>query len=84
MPDNTFALAINDILVNRAPEFVGIFDATQNRFAQVNPAGVELLGYSSEQELLAEPARILLTPNFSEAEWSALLVKSRQSRRQEA
>ncbi|WP_460620235.1 sensor histidine kinase [Hymenobacter qilianensis] len=79
-----FALAITDILVNQAQEFVGVFDATHNRFAQVNPAGVQLLGYSSEQELLAEPARTLLTPTFSEAEWIALLAQARQSGRQEA
>ncbi|WP_133272927.1 sensor histidine kinase [Hymenobacter radiodurans] len=84
MPDNPFALAINDILLNRATEFVGVYDATEKRFARVNPAGVKLLGYNSEEELLIEPARTLLTPSFTEAEWTALLAKARQSHRQEA
>ena len=62
MPTDPFARALTDILLTQAPDFVGIYDAAAGWFARVNPAGVQLLGYASEAELLAEPGRAMRTP----------------------
>ncbi|HEX8659210.1 MAG TPA: PAS domain-containing sensor histidine kinase [Hymenobacter sp.] len=82
MPQTPFALALSDILVNQAPDFVGVYDATLGWFTQVNPAGVQLLGYATEQELLADPSRTLRTP-IPAADWAAVRERARQGGRQE-
>ncbi|MBD2767926.1 PAS domain S-box protein [Hymenobacter sp. BT664] len=84
MPKSPFALALTDILLNQAPDFVGVYDATRRWFTQVNPAGVRLLGYSSEQALLADPHRELRTPAFSAADWAALCEQVRRDGHQGA
>ncbi|MBF9238483.1 PAS domain S-box protein [Hymenobacter sp. BT683] len=84
MPDTPFALALTDILITNASEFVGVFDAAQGWFTQVNPAGVALLGYSSAAEFLAEPKRLLRTPAYSPSDWAALCEQARRTGRQEA
>lgn len=79
MPTNLFERAITDVLVTQAPEFVGIYDETQHWFAQVNPAGLQLLGYASEQEFLTEANRILSTPSLTAADWAALRDQARHA-----
>ena len=84
MPIDPFSRALTEILINQAPEFVGVFDATLGWFTQVNPAGAQLLGYASGAEFLAEPARRLRTPTLAPADWADLLEHTRHDGRQEA
>ena len=84
MPSDPFARVLTDILINQAPEFVGVYDAAQGWFTRVNRAGVQLLGYASEHDFLAEPARSLRTPAFSAAGWAALRAGAEREGRQEA
>ncbi|MCC2547793.1 PAS domain-containing sensor histidine kinase [Hymenobacter sp. BT175] len=78
-----FTTALTDVLITQAAEFVGVYDATRGWFTQVNPAGVRLLGYPSEQAFLDEPSRTLPTPSFSADDWAALRERARRSGRQE-
>lgn len=84
MPFDPFARALTDVFLNQATEFVGIYEASQGRFTRVNAAGVQLLGYASEEALLAEPGRALRTPNFSEADWAQLCARAQATGRQAA
>ena len=83
MPFDPFARALTDILINQAPEFVGVFDGTLGWFTQVNPAGARLLGYASVSAFLAEPARALRMTALSSADWALLLNHAQRSGRQE-
>jgi PAS domain-containing protein len=59
MPQDHFARALADILLNQASEFVGVYDVELGWFTQVNPAGYRLLGYPSAQALYDDPNRTL-------------------------
>ncbi|UOR04208.1 PAS domain-containing sensor histidine kinase [Hymenobacter aerilatus] len=52
MLSTSFTPILTDILFNQAKEFVGVYDVALGWFVQVNPAGIHLLGYPSEQALL--------------------------------
>ncbi|MGY2134756.1 PAS domain-containing sensor histidine kinase [Hymenobacter sp. HD11105] len=82
MPLNPFERAITDVLITQAPEFVGIYDETQNEFTQVNPAGLQLLGYNSEEEFLTEARRMLRTPALTVDDWATLRHQARHQGRQ--
>ena len=84
MPFNPFARALTDILINQAPEFVGIFDGQLGWFTQVNPAGALLLGYSSVPAFLAEPAQVLRMTALSATDWTTLLDHAQHNGRQQA
>jgi PAS domain S-box-containing protein len=79
-----FARSLTDVLINQAPEFLGIYDPQQGWFTRVNPAGVQLLGYASEQAFLSEPARALHTPALSAQSWDLLRDLTRRHGRQQA
>lgn len=84
MPIDPFARALTDVLIHQAPEFLGVYDPALGWFTRVNPAGVQLLGYASEQAFLAEPNRALRTPAFSAADWVAWCDHARRGGRQDA
>ncbi len=46
-----------DLLFEKSDEFMGIYDLNQEQFVRVNPAGVKLLGFTSEVALLNDPVR---------------------------
>ncbi|MFD2935178.1 sensor histidine kinase [Spirosoma flavum] len=46
-----------DLLFEKSTDCIGIYDLNEGRFIRVNQAGVRLLGFSSEQALLADPVR---------------------------
>lgn len=48
---------LTDLLFEKNDEFIGIYDLDRERFVRVNPAGVQLLGFSSEAALLNDPVR---------------------------
>ncbi len=83
MPDIPFARGLLDIFLNQAPDFVGVYEARTGRFTRVNAAGVQLLGYVSEEALLAGPGRALRTPAFSDADWTQLCEHAQAEGRQE-
>ncbi|MBC8083311.1 MAG: PAS domain S-box protein, partial [Hymenobacter sp.] len=74
---------LTDLLYTHAPEFVGLYDLTLGWFTQVNPAGVRLLGYPSEQEFLAAPVRTLHTLPWNDARWHSLCEHARREGQQE-
>ena len=52
-----YSSALTDLLFAKSNDFVGIYDLGDERFVRVNPAGVRMLGFSSEQALLNDPVR---------------------------
>ena len=52
-----YSSALTNLLFEKSNDFVGIYDLSDERFVRVNPAGVRMLGYSSEQALLDDPIR---------------------------
>ncbi|MDB5234396.1 MAG: histidine kinase [Hymenobacter sp.] len=84
MTFDPFSRSLTDVLINQAPEFLGVYDPGQDWFTRVNPAGARLLGYASEQAFLAEAERVLRTPNFSAEAWAALREDARRHGRQDS
>jgi len=81
MLSEQYTPALADLLFEKTDEFVGIYDLTEERFKRVNYAGVRLLGFASEDELLSDPirSRSLRTPPLSAEHRSGLaasLLKS--------
>lgn len=83
MPHDPFARALTEVLLHQASELVGVYDATQNRLTQVNPAGVRLLGYPTEAALLAAPGPVPHAPALPPAAWAALCEQARRAGRQQ-
>jgi len=81
MPHDPFARALTNVLLHQASEFVGVYDPRLSRLTQVNPAGVQLLGYPTEAALLAAASAGLPTPELSAAEWQALREQARRAGR---
>ena len=48
---------LSDLLFEQSDDCIGIYDLTDERFIRVNRAGVRMLGFASEQDLLADPVR---------------------------
>jgi len=63
---------LTELLYNQSKEFFGIYDPALGWFTQVNPAGVRLLGYPSEDVFLADPDHSLRIPPWTGAQWQAL------------
>lgn len=70
-----------ELLYTRAQEFVGLYDLALGWFTQVNAAGWQLLGYPSEQALLADPARQL---SSAPEAWPSLCEQARRQGRHAA
>ena len=79
-----FPHSLTEVLINQAPEFLGIYDVEQQSYTRINPAGVQILGCKSAECFLSRPAPQLRTPHFSEADWAALRTAARQHGRQDA
>ncbi|TDN36876.1 PAS domain-containing sensor histidine kinase [Hymenobacter sp. UV11] len=78
MLSDPFSSAAAEVLISQAPDFVGIYDVAEGWFMRINPAGVRLLGYPSEEAFLADPARVLPTPTVSPARWAHLRKLARR------
>ncbi|AHJ97822.1 PAS domain-containing protein [Hymenobacter swuensis] len=70
-----------DLFYAQAQEFVGVYDPALGWFTGVNLAGVRLLGYPSEQVLLADPSRTLPSLPWTAAQWQALYEQTRRTGR---
>ena len=57
MLNDRYPNALTDLLFEKSDDFIGIYDLTDEQFVRVNQAGVQLLGFDSEQALLADPVR---------------------------
>jgi len=60
------------MLLNKASDFVGVYDVGLGWFTHVNPAGYQLLGYASAEALYADPERTLRPQQLSAREWDQL------------
>jgi len=72
MLSTAYTTVLADLLYTHSREFVGIYDVALGWFTQVNPVAVQLLGYASEAEFLADPDHSLRTPPWTTDEWRAL------------
>ena len=70
--------ALTELLYTQAKEFFGIYDPVLGWFTQVNPAGVRLMGYPSEEVFLADPDHSLRSPPWTGAQWAALCEQARR------
>ncbi|WP_310397745.1 PAS domain-containing sensor histidine kinase [Hymenobacter sp.] len=70
--------ALTALLYTQAKEFFGIYDPALGWFTQVNPAGVRLLGYPSEEIFLADPDHSLRSPPWTPDQWAALCEQARR------
>ena len=78
-----FPHSLTEVLINQAPEFLGIYDVKRQSYTRINTAGVQLLGCKSAECFLSRPAPQLRTPHFSVADWTALRTAARQHGRQD-
>ncbi|AIZ63696.1 histidine kinase [Hymenobacter sp. DG25B] len=83
MPTNPVNIALNDVLINQAEEFIGIYDDASGRFTRVNKAGAQLLGYPSEEAFLADLDATPRLPALPPTYWEALRTEARRAGRQE-
>jgi PAS domain S-box-containing protein len=79
MPPDPFARALTDVLLHQAAGFVGVYEAARGRLTRVNRAGAQLLGYPSEEALLAAPGPVPHTPALTAADWDGLREQARRT-----
>ena len=70
--------AFTALLYTQAKEFFGVYDLALGWFTQVNPAGVRLLGYPSEEVFLNDPDHSLRSPPWTPEQWQALCEQARR------
>ena len=63
---------LTELLYKQSKEFFGIYDPALGWFTQVNPAGVRLLGYPSEEIFMADPDHSLRSPPWTPEQWQVL------------
>jgi PAS domain S-box-containing protein len=61
-----------ELLYARSDEMAGVYDLDLGWFTHVNPAGVRLLAYPSEDAFLADPNHALRIPPWTPAQWQQL------------
>lgn len=57
-----YTAIVAELLYAHSGEMAGLFDLDLGWFTHVNPAGVQLLAYTSEEEFLADPNHSLRPP----------------------
>ncbi|SFP94920.1 sensor histidine kinase [Hymenobacter arizonensis] len=68
-----------NFLYAHSGEMAGIYDPGLGWFTHVNPAGVQLLGYPSEEALLADPNHSLRVPPWTPDQWQQLYDQTRRA-----
>lgn len=81
MLTNLFSSVLTDLLFEKSEDCIGIYDLTDQRFIRVNQAGVRMLGYPSEQDLLTDPirSRSLRIPPLEDEHRTNLIERIRQA-----
>ena len=67
-----YSAVMADLLYAHSGEMAGVYDLELGWFTHVNPAGVQLLAYPSEEAFLADPNHSLRTPPWTPAQWQNL------------
>ncbi|RYY20888.1 MAG: PAS domain-containing sensor histidine kinase [Cytophagaceae bacterium] len=67
-----YSAVLAELLYAHSGEMAGIYDLGRGWFTHVNPAGVRLLAYPSEEAFLADPNHSLRTPPWTPAQWQHL------------
>ena len=67
-----YTAVLAELLYAHSGEMAGIYDLGLGWFTHVNPAGVQLLAYPSEEAFLADPDHTLRTPPWTPAQWQHL------------
>ena len=67
-----YTAVMAELLYTHSGEMAGIYDLELGWFTHVNPAGVQLLAYPSEEAFLADPDHSLRTPPWTPAQWQHL------------
>ena len=67
-----YSAVMADLLYAHCGEMAGVYDLELGWFTHVNPAGVQLLAYPSEEAFLADPNHSLRTPPWMPAQWQNL------------
>ena len=67
-----YTAIVAELLYAHSGEMAGLFDLDLGWFTHVNPAGVQLLAYTSEEEFLADPNHSLRTPPWTPEQWQQL------------
>ncbi|MBC7919868.1 MAG: PAS domain S-box protein [Ferruginibacter sp.] len=77
MLTDLYSNALTDLLFEKSDNFIGIYDLSEERFIRVNPAGVRMLGFSSERALLTDPvrSRSLRTQPLEGEHWTSLIER---------
>ncbi|RIY13912.1 PAS domain-containing sensor histidine kinase [Hymenobacter rubripertinctus] len=72
MLSQAYLAALTELLYTHSGEMAGVYDLRLGWFTHVNPAGVQLLAYPSEEAFLADPNHSLRTPPWTTAQWQQL------------
>jgi PAS domain S-box-containing protein len=72
MLPEAYAAVLAELLYAHSGEMAGVYDLELGWFTHVNPAGVQLLAYPSEEAFLADPDHSLRMPPWTTAEWQHL------------
>ncbi|NVO86225.1 sensor histidine kinase [Hymenobacter terrestris] len=67
-----YTAVLAELLYAHSGEMAGIYDLRLGWFTHVNPAGVQLLAYPSEEAFLADPNHSLRTPPWTPEQWQHL------------
>lgn len=81
MLTDLYSSTLTDLLFEKSDDFIGIYDLVAERFVRVNQTGVRLLGFASEQALLADPvrSRSLRVEPLENDHWAVLAERIRQT-----
>ena len=80
-PSSSFG-ALIALLHTQAENLFGIYDPALGWFTQVNPVGVRLLGYPSEEAFLNDPDYSLRSPPWTPEQWQVLCEQARRENHQ--
>ncbi|OGX88868.1 sensor histidine kinase [Hymenobacter glacialis] len=67
-----YTAVLSELMYAHSGEMAGIYDLDLRWFTHVNPAGVELLAYPSEEALLADANHSLRIPPWTPEQWQRL------------
>jgi PAS domain S-box-containing protein len=77
LPD-AYSTVMAELLYVHSGEMAGVYDLGLGWFTHVNPAGVRLLAYPSEEAFLADPDHSLSLPPWTPAQWQNLCEQTRR------